>query len=74
MPVENEILNISANWEETSFLSSFNILVGVLFCPTDLYEFREDVIFCISYLLVGLRKRSSDFYLLGNQKNNCVSN
>ena len=49
--LENEILNISANWVEVSFLSSFNILVGMLFGPTDLFEFRKDITFCISYLL-----------------------
>ena len=57
MLVDNEMLNISANWVETSFLGSFNILVGMLFGPTDLFEFREDIIFCISYLLVRLRKK-----------------
>ena len=30
MHVEKEILNISANWPEMSFLKSFNILVGML--------------------------------------------
>ena len=57
MPVENEIINISINWVEISFLSSFNILAGMLFGPTSLFEFREDIIFCILYLLVGLRKK-----------------
>ena len=56
MPVENEILNMSANWVKISFLSSFNILVGMLFGLTDLLEFGEDI-FCISYLLVALRKK-----------------
>ena len=28
----------------------------MLFGPTDLFEFREDI-FCISYLLVGRRKK-----------------
>ena len=64
MPVENEILNMSANWVKMSFLSSFNILVGMLFGLTDLFEFGEDAIFCISYLLVALKK----------VKNVCVSN
>ena len=31
LPAENEMLNISANWVEISFLSSFNIFVGMLF-------------------------------------------
>ena len=56
-PVKNEILNISANWVEISFLSSFNILLGMLFGQTDLFEFRKDITFCISYLLVLLRKK-----------------
>ena len=33
-PVENEILHISINWVEISFLSSFNILVGMLLAWT----------------------------------------
>ena len=57
MSVENEVLNISANCVEISFLNSFIILVGMLFGPIDLFEFREDIVFCISYLLVGLRKK-----------------
>ena len=57
MPVENEILNISVNWAEISFLSSFNIFLGMLFGQTDLFQISEDIIFCISYLLVGLRKK-----------------
>ena len=66
MAAENEILNISANWVEISFLSSFNILVGILFGLTDLFEFREDIICCISHLLVGLRKK--EFWLLSSRK------
>lgn len=50
MPVENEVLDISANGVEMAFLSSFNILVSMLFSPTDLFGFREDIIFFISYL------------------------
>ena len=57
MTVENDILNISANWVEVSFLSSFNILVGMLFGPTDLFEFREAIIFCISHLLAELGEK-----------------
>ena len=56
-PVENEILHISANLVEISILSSFNILVGMLFGPTDLFEFRVEITFCIFHLLVGLRKK-----------------
>ena len=40
-----------------SFLSSFNILVGILLGPTDLLESNEDMIFSISVLLVGLIKK-----------------
>ena len=54
--MENVMLNISANWVELSFVSSFNILIGILLGPTDLFEFRENIIFCISSLLVGLKK------------------
>ena len=64
--VEKEILNISANLVEISFLSSFNILVGMLFGSTDLFEFREDIIFCTSYSLVGLRKK--EFWFLSYRK------
>ena len=40
MPVDNDILNISTNWVEISFQSSFNILIGMLFGPTDLFQRR----------------------------------
>ena len=43
---------------------------SMLLAPTGLFEFREDIIFCILYFQVG----SFDFYLLGNLKNVCVSN
>ena len=39
------------------FLSSFNTLVGMVFVRTDLVKFREDIIFCVSYLLVGVSKK-----------------
>ena len=55
--VENEMLNISANWLEISFFSNFNIFVGMLLGPADLFESIEDIIFCISDLFVGLRKK-----------------
>ena len=45
----------------------------MLFDPTDLFEFGEDI-FCISFLLTGLRKKNFYFYLLGNQKNVYTSN
>ena len=53
-PEEKEILNISDSWLEMSFLSNFNILVGILLGPTDLLESNEDMIFSISVLSVGL--------------------
>ena len=51
------------SWVEISTLSSFNILVGMLFGQTNVFEFKEDITFCcISYLLVGLRKK--EFWFL----------
>ena len=52
---EKEILNISDSWLEMSFLSNFNILVGILLGPTDLLEPNEDLTFSISVLSVGLK-------------------
>ena len=40
-----------------SFLSNFNISVGILLGPTDLLESNEDMTFSISVLSVGLTKR-----------------
>ena len=37
-PEEKEILNISDSWLEMSFLSNFNILIGILVGPSDLLE------------------------------------
>ena len=74
MPVENEITNISANWVEITFLSSFNIFVAMLFATTDLFEFREDLSSVFHIYRQGLEKRSFDFCLLGNQKSVWVSN
>ena len=37
-----------------SFLSNFDILVGILLGPTDLLESNEDMVFSISVLSVGL--------------------
>ena len=54
-PVENEMLNISANWLEILF-SNFNIFLAVLLGPTGLSGSSEDIMFYISDLLVGLRK------------------
>ena len=47
-----------------SFLSNFNILVGILLGPTDLLESNEDMVFSISVLSVGLiKKEALDIYL-----------
>ena len=54
-PVENEMLNISADLVEISFSSDFNIFVGMLLGSTDLFESSEDMC-CISDLFLGLRK------------------
>ena len=44
------------------FFSNFNIFVGMLLGPNDLFESSEDIMFCISDLLVGLRKK--EFWVL----------
>ena len=64
---------ISANWVEISFLSSLNILCRYAIGLTDLSEFREDITFCISYLLVGLRKKKFWFLSFRKSENVCVS-
>ena len=61
-PVENEMLNN---------LNNFNILVGILLDLTDLVESCQDM-FCISDLLVGVRKKKFEFCFLRNQGNVCV--
>ena len=40
-----------------SFLSNFNILVGMLLGPIDLFESNEDMTFYISVLSMGLAKK-----------------
>ena len=40
-----------------SFLSNFDILVGILLGPTDLLESSEDITFSISVLFEGLIKK-----------------
>ena len=44
----------------------------MLLGPTHLFESNEGIMFCISDLLVGLRKRSFDVCFLGNQRNVCA--
>ena len=52
-----------------SFLSNFNILIGILLGPTDLLESNEDMIFSISDLSVGLIKKEILDLFLKSQKN-----
>ena len=71
-PEEKEILNISDSWLEMSFLSNFNILIGILLGPTDLLESNEDMIFSISVLSVGLiEKEILDLVLRKSEKCLC---
>ena len=44
----------------------------MLLGPTDLFELIEDIMFCISNILVGLRKKDFLVLFLGNQINVCV--
>ena len=46
---------MSEKWDEISSLSSLRILVGMLFGPTDLFEFKLEIILEISFLLVGYK-------------------
>ena len=72
MPEEKEILNISDSWLEMSFLSNFNILVGILLGPTDLLESNDDMIFTISVLSVAFtKKKILDLLLRKSEKCLC---
>ena len=52
-----------------SFLSNFNILVGILLGPTDLLESNEDMTFSISVLSIGLIKEEIlDLFLRKSEK------
>ena len=71
-PEENEIWNSSDSWLEMSFLSNFNILIGILLGSTDLLESNEDMIFFISILSVGLmKKKVLDLFLRKSEKCLC---
>ena len=39
------------------FLSNYNIFIGMLLGPTDLFELSKAIMFCISDLMVRLRKK-----------------
>ena len=55
-----------------SFLSNFNILVGVLLGPTDLLESNEDMTFSISVLSKRLTKKEIlDLFLRKSEKCLC---
>ena len=55
-----------------SFLSNFNILVGILLGPTDLLESSEDITFSISALSEGLiKKEILDQFLRKSEKCLC---
>ena len=55
-----------------SFLSNFNILIGILLGSTDLLESNEDMIFFISILSVGLmKKKVLDLFLRKSEKCLC---
>ena len=55
-----------------SFLSNFNILVGILLGLTDLLESNEDITFSISVLSVGLTKKEIlDLFLRKSEKCLC---
>lgn len=47
MPVEDEILHVSINGPEISFLSSFDIIPGMLLGSSDLFGLSEDIMFRI---------------------------
>ena len=61
-PDVNDILKISTSLQEISFLSNFNILVGILLGPTDLVESSEDMMRAISSLSVGPIERIFNIY------------
>ena len=48
-PDEKEILNISVSWLEMSFLSIFNIFLGILSGSTDLLESNKDMAFSLPF-------------------------
>ena len=55
-----------------SFLSNFNILVGILLGPTDLLKSNEDMTFSISVLSLELTKEEIlDLFLRKSEKCLC---
>ena len=47
---------MSKRWDEISSLSSLRILVGMLFGPTNLFGFKQEMMLEISFLLVRDKK------------------
>ena len=64
VPVIKERLSKSASCSKASFLSTFKILLWILYGPLDLLISREERIILISSLLVGERKNKSGFLFL----------
>ena len=55
-----------------SFLSNFNILIGILLGPTDLLEPNDDMVFFMSVLSVGrIEKEVLDLFLRKAEKCLC---
>ena len=44
-PVENKVLNISADLLELLFLSNFNIFINMFLAQTDLFKSSKDIMF-----------------------------
>ena len=57
IPEDKNILNILVSSQEISFLSNFNILVGILVDLTSLSKFNKDMEFFASILSMQLQKR-----------------
>ena len=57
IPEENKRLKISTSCVEISLLSSFNILVGILFGTEDLLSLSKDIIEITSSLSAGVIKK-----------------
>ena len=70
-PEQKEILNISDSRLEMSFLSNFNILIGILLGPTDVLDYNEDMIFSIADLSGLIKKEILDLFLRKSEK--CLS-
>ena len=54
--------------QEISFLSNFNILVGILVGPTDLLESNEGMKFSIPVLSERIKKRTLNLFLSKSEK------